>query len=149
MSAVYSDISSDVPRSMKYQLRKLNSGFFKQIIRIQPDRNTAAPNDTINIKFPVGSILNMESLNLHFKGTPTATNVVFFPKYTSTLIKRLSVSVNGVTVQIINDYNLIYNILANHNAFNITKALLLVVRVPLPITNNLSDIFQTDVLVGV
>lgn len=119
---VYENISADLPRSFKYQLRKLSSGFYKQLIKIQPDRTYAAQNDTINIRFPVGSILNMNSLNLHMKGTPSATNVVFFPKYTSTLIKRLSVSINGVTVQIINDYNLIYNIMANHNSFNHTTA---------------------------
>ena len=117
---VYEDISSDLPRSFKYMLRKLKGGFFKQLIKIQPDRTYAAQNDTINLKFPVGSILDMATLNLHFKGTPTATNTVFFPKYTSTLIKRLSVSVNGVTVQIINDYNLIYNLMANNNSFNLT-----------------------------
>jgi hypothetical protein len=119
---VYEDISGDLPRSFKYQLRKLSSGFYKQLIKIQPDRTFAAQNDTISLKFPVGSILNMNSLNIHMKGTPTSANTVFFPKYTSTLIKRLSVSVNGVTVQIINDYNLIYNVMANHNSFNLTTA---------------------------
>lgn len=119
---VYEDISADLPKTFKFMLRKLKGGFYKQLIKIQPDRTYASQNDTVNIKFPIGSILNMNSLNLHFKGTPTATNVVFFPKYTSTLIKRLSVSVNGVTVQIINDYNLIYNIFANHNSHNLTTA---------------------------
>jgi hypothetical protein len=64
----------------------------------------------------------MNSLNIHFKGTTTGTQATFFPKYTSTLIKRMSVSINGVSVQIINDYNLIYNVFANHNSFNLTTA---------------------------
>jgi len=104
-------------------LRKLNSGFYKQLVKITPDRTTAGANDIINLRFPVSSVLNMQSLNLHFKGTTTGTQATFFPKYTSTLIKRLSVSVNGVSVQVINDYNIIYNIFANHNSFNNTTAL--------------------------
>ena len=48
---VYENISADLPRSFKYQLRKLSSGFYKQLIKIQPDRTNAVQNDTINIGF--------------------------------------------------------------------------------------------------
>ncbi len=117
---VYEQISSDLPRVFFYQLKKLKGSFSKNLIKIQPDRTTASPSDITSFRFPIGSVLNMQSLNLHFKGSTKGTNPTLFPKYTSTLIKRLSVSVNNVSVQIINDYNLVYNIYADFNSGNLT-----------------------------
>lgn len=117
---VYEAISSDLPRVFFYNLKKLKGSFSKQLIKITPDRTLASPNDITSFRFPIGSVLNMQSLNLHFKGSTKGTNPTLFPKYTSTLIKRLSVSVNNVSVQIINDYNIVYNIYADLNSANPT-----------------------------
>lgn len=117
---VYDNITSDLPRSFQYNLRRLKNSFSKQLIKITPDRTTAAPNDITTFRFPIGSVLSMSSLALHFKGSTTGTNPTIFPKYTSTLIKRLSVSVNNVSVQIINDYNIVYNTYADLNSGNMT-----------------------------
>lgn len=117
---VYEQISADLPRTFFYNLKKLKGGFSKQLIKITPDRSIASPNDITTFRFPIGSILNMQSLSLHFKGSTTGTNPTIFPKYTSSLIKRLSVSVNNVSVQIINDYNIVYNIYADLNSVNMT-----------------------------
>ena len=118
---VYENISSDLPRTFFFNLKKLKGSFSKQLIKITPDRIQAAPNDITTFRFPIGSVLNLQSLNMHFKGTTKGTNITLFPKYTSTLIKRLSVSVNNVSVQIINDYNLVYNVYADLNSGNMTK----------------------------
>lgn len=117
---VYENISADLPKQFFYNLKKLKGGFSKQIIKITPDRTLASPNDITTFRFPIGSVLNLQSLNLHFKGSTKGTNPTLFPKYTSTLIKRLSVSVNNVSVQIINDYNVVYNIYADLNSANLT-----------------------------
>jgi hypothetical protein len=117
---VYEQISSDLPKSFFYNLKKLKSGFSKQIIKITPDRTIASPNDITTFRFPIGSVLNLQSLNLHFKGSTKGTNPTLFPKYSSTLIKRLSVSVNNVSVQIVNDYNIVYNTYADLNSGNMT-----------------------------
>jgi hypothetical protein len=117
---VYENISADLPKSFFYNLKKLKGGFSKQIIKITPDRVLASPNDITTFRFPIGSVLNLQSLNLHFKGSTKGTNPTLFPKYTSTLIKRLSVSVNNVSVQIINDYNIVYNTYADLNSANMT-----------------------------
>ena len=117
---VYEMISADLPKSFFYNLKKLKGGFSKQIIKITPDRVLASPNDITTFRFPIGSVLNLQSLNLHFKGSTKGTNPTLFPKYTSTLIKRLSVSVNNVSVQIINDYNIVYNTYADLNSGNMT-----------------------------
>ena len=117
---VYENISADLPKQFFYNLKKLKGGFSKQIIKITPDRTLASPNDITTFRFPIGSVLNLQSLNLHFKGSTKGTNITIFPKYTSTLIKRLSVSVNNVSVQIINDYNIVYNTYADLNSGNMT-----------------------------
>ncbi len=117
---VYENISADLPKQFFYNLKKLKGGFSKQIIKITPDRVIASPNDITTFRFPIGSVLNLQSLNLHFKGSTKGTNPTIFPKYSSTLIKRLSVSVNNVSVQIINDYNIVYNIYADLNSANLT-----------------------------
>ena len=117
---VYESISADLPRAFFYNLKKLKGAFSKQLIKITPDRQIASPNDITTFRFPIGSILNMNSLALHFKGSTTGTNPTVFPKYTSTLIKRLSVSFNNVSVQIINDYNICYSIYADLNSGNMT-----------------------------
>lgn len=117
---VYENISSDLPRQFFYNLKKLKGQMSKQLIKITPDRQIASPNDITTFRFPIGSILNMNSLALHFKGSTTGTNTTIFPKYTSSLIKRLSVSFNNVSVQIINDYNICYNIYADLNSGNMT-----------------------------
>ena len=117
---VYEDISADLPKTFFYNLKKLKGSFSKQIIKITPDRTLASPNDITTFRFPIGSVLNLNSLAMHFKGTTSGTNITIFPKYTSTLIKRLSVAVNNVSVQIINDYNLVYNTYADLNSANLT-----------------------------
>lgn len=117
---VYEQISADLPKQFFYNLKKLKGGFSKQIIKITPDRTIASPNDITTFRFPIGSVLNLQSLNMHFKGSTKGTNITIFPKYTSTLIKRLSVSVNNVSAQIINDYNITYNTYADLNSGNMT-----------------------------
>jgi hypothetical protein len=110
---VYENISADLPRQFFFNLKKLQGGFSKQQIKITPDRQIASPND-------ITTFLDMRSLALHFKGTTKGTNPTIFPKYTSSLIKRLSVSVNNVSVSIIQDYNIVYNAYANLNSGNMT-----------------------------
>jgi hypothetical protein len=117
----FDKISTELPKSFLYNLRKLSGGFGKQQIKVMGDRDKCIPNDIVTFRLPIGSILNMESLQLHAKITTTGTNVAILPRYTSTLIKRLSVSVNSVTVQIINDYNLVYSVYADTNYGNLTK----------------------------
>ena len=118
---VYESISSDLPRSFFYNLRKLSGSFSKQQIKIMADRDKCIPNDIATFRLPIGSVLNMQSLQLHAKLTTTGTNSTIPAKYSSTFIKRLSVSVNNVTAQIINDYQLVYNIYADTNYGNLTK----------------------------
>jgi hypothetical protein len=117
---VFEEISADLPRTFFYNLKKLKGQMSKQLIKVTPDRLTASPQDITTFRFPIGSVLNLQSLNLHFKGTTKGTNITVFPKYTSTLIKRLSVSVNNVSVSIINDYNVVYNLYADLNSVNMT-----------------------------
>ena len=95
---VYDNISADMPKNFFYNLKKLRGGFSKQIIKITPDRTISSPNDISTFRFPIGSVLNLQSLNLHFKASTKGTNPTLFPKYSSTLIKRLSVSVNNVSI---------------------------------------------------
>jgi hypothetical protein len=117
---VYENISSDLPKQFFFNLKKIKGGFSKQLIKITPDRQIASPNDITTFRFPIGSVLNLQSLALHFKGSTKGTNPTIFPKYSSTLIKRLSIAVNNVSCQIINDYNIVYNSYASLNSGNMT-----------------------------
>jgi len=118
---VFENVGDALPKNFMYNLKRLSGGFSKQQIKIMADRDRVIQGDIATFRFPIGSILNMESLQFHARMTTTGTNVAIMPKYTSTLIKRLSVSVNGVTAQILNDYNLTYNVYANTNYANLTK----------------------------
>ena len=118
---VFENVSEALPKSFMYNLKKLSGGFSKQQIKIMADRDKCIPSDICSFRLPIGSILMMDSLQFHSRITTTGTNVAILPKYTSTLIKRLSVSINGVTAQIINDYNLVYTTYMDTNYGNLTK----------------------------
>lgn len=118
---VYENISNDLPRSFLYSLRKLSGGFSKQQIKVMGDRDRCIPSDIISFRLPVSSVINLDSLQFHARITTSGTNVAILPKYTSTLLKRVSIAINGVTCQIINDYNLTYNAIMDTNYGNLTK----------------------------
>jgi hypothetical protein len=120
---MYNDIPSNYPATFFYNINKLQGAFSKNLIKVTADRVTASPQEITNIRLPIGALLNMDSFALWFKVTTSGTNVTIPARYASTFIKRLSLTMNNVSVQIIQDYNLVYNIANDHMNKDKTKGI--------------------------
>ena len=120
---MYENIPGSYPATFFYNLNKLVGSFSKNVIKVTADRLTADPQQITNIRLPIGALLNLDSLALWFKVTTKGANVTIPARYASTFIKRLSISMNNVSVQIIQDYNLVYNIAMDHTNKDKTKGL--------------------------
>lgn len=118
---MYENIPASYPATFFYNLAKLQGAFSKNLIKVVADRTTASPQELTNIRLPIGALLNLDSLCMYFKVNITGTNATIPTRYASSFIKRLSLSMNNVSVQIIQDYNLVYNINADHTNKSYTK----------------------------
>ena len=109
-------IPSGYPKSLSYNIKQLNSGFSRIGVKITPDRTTGiAPNDTSLFKLPPNSILDLKTFNVFFQLTTsspgTSSGVYQPPRYSSSFIERLSVIINGQTIDIVSNYGLLFNCL--------------------------------------
>jgi hypothetical protein len=118
---MYDNIPGSYPATFFYNLSKLQGAFSKNLIKVTADRLTADPQQITNIRLPIGALLNLDSLALWFKVTTKGTNVTIPARYASTFIKRMSLSMNNTSVQIIQDYNLVYNVAMDHTNKDKTK----------------------------
>jgi hypothetical protein len=99
---------SGFPKNLAYSIKSLN-GFSKQTIKLLPDRwNTVNSGDTIRVKLPVNSLVQLNTFSMFFEGT-CGGNQQHFPRLSSSLIEQLSIYVNGTLVETINKYNALYN----------------------------------------
>lgn len=119
---MYENIPSSYPASFFYNLSRLQGAFSKNLIKITADRTDAKPSEITNLRLPIGALLNTDSASLFFKVSTTGTPTVP-TRYSSSFIKRMSLSFNNVSVQIIQDYNLIYNIAMDHTNKDKTKGI--------------------------
>ena len=90
------------PRSLQYAAQRLNN-YSRQSLLLMPRSNgTAKSGNLISCVLPENTKVDLRSLALHFKGSVDTTgpegSFGAFPKHIETLIDRISVSVNGVTV---------------------------------------------------
>lgn len=106
---MYEEFSASYPSKFMLNVKKLAGGMNRQTIKIVPDRITGEPNGITTFRLPLGGILDMESFMVYFKATDSGTSPLVGARGASTFIKRLSVNINNVSVQIINDYNLVWN----------------------------------------
>ena len=120
---MYDNIPGSYPATFFYNLSKLQGAFSKNLIKVTADRLEADPQQITNIRLPIGALLNLDSLALWFKISTKGTNVTLPGRYASTFIKRMSISMNNVSVQIIQDYNLLYNIAMDHTNKDKTKGI--------------------------
>jgi len=121
---MYENIGASLPREFFYNLSKLQGAMSKNKIRINADRpngNTAGT--IVNFRLPIGSLLQLQSLSLFWKATMTGTNPAHPTRYAQSFIKRLSISMNNVVIQQIEDYALLYNIMADHTNKDRTKSI--------------------------
>jgi len=102
----------DFPKNLAYNIKNL-SGFSKSTVVLTPDKYTVVnAGDTIKVKLPSNTIVDLRTFSMHFKGTCEAaggSSKVHFPRLSSSLIKTLAVYVNGTLIERIDHYNTLYN----------------------------------------
>lgn len=116
-------IPSGFPKSLSYAIKQLSGGFSRIGTKITPDRTTSiGPSDISTFKLPSNCLIDLRTLATFFKITCSATTgTAQLPRYSSSLIERLSVVINGSTIDIINNYNLLFNCLADLEASSIEQ----------------------------
>lgn len=108
-----SDISAGFPKALSYSIKQMADNMSRIGVKLTPDRVSGiAPNDTITFKLPNSSLVDMRSLNFFYKFSTSGTTGTFIhPRYSSTLIERVSVIINGQTISITPAYAFLYNTL--------------------------------------
>jgi len=116
-------IPTGFPKSLSYAIKQLSGGFSRINTKITPDRTTSiGPSDISTFKLPSNCLIDLRTLATFFKITCTATTgTPQLPRYSSSLIERLSVVINGSTIDIINNYNILFNCLADLEASSIEQ----------------------------
>lgn len=119
---MFDGIAPNYPREFFYNLSKLQGSMSKQIIKVSADRSSSiAPAQITNYRLPIGALLNLDSLNIFFK-VDIKTEKTLPTRYANSFIRRLSIQMNNVSVQIIQDYAFTYNFYADHNNKSLTKS---------------------------
>ena len=106
-------ISSGFPKALSYSIKQMADNMTRIGTKLTPDRTTGiAPNDVITTKLPNNSLCDIRSLNFFYQFSTSGTTGTFIhPRYSSSLIERISIIINGQTVDITPAYNLLYNTL--------------------------------------
>lgn len=95
------------PKALAYNVKAL-SGFSKTAVRLQPDRTTdVKPNDTIKVVLPQNTLVDLRTLCMYYEGQ--GGTGVHFPRLTGSMIKTLSVYINGNLVERIDAYSTLFN----------------------------------------
>jgi hypothetical protein len=103
------------PRDLKMFVSKM-SGYSRNTLKITPYRtNAVKSSDIITVDLPNSSMLDLDTLCFHFKGSTTATNAggVRFPKNIESIISKILVEINGQTLNSCQNLSDLYNILYN------------------------------------
>lgn len=98
------------PKNLAYNIKTL-AGFSKTTVKLSPDKSGVIQmGDTIKVKLPANTIVDLRTFSLFFTGKASATaGNVHFPRLSSSLIKTLAVYVNGTLIERIDNYNILYN----------------------------------------
>ena len=107
------DITSSFPTSLSYRIKELVGDASRIGVKMMADRTTGiAPNDIITFKLPNSSLVDLRTFNFFYQFSTSGTTGTFLhPRYSSSLIERVSVIINGNTIDILPSYNLLYNTL--------------------------------------
>ena len=106
-----------LPTNFKNKMILLQN-YSKTPIRITPStgQSSVKSNGYINFQLPVGATLDLRTFSFHFAASTNgdANTLVGLPKWTSSLIKTLDILVNGKSIQHINYYSHLYNLLQDY-----------------------------------
>jgi hypothetical protein len=101
---------SSFPKNLAYNIKTL-AGFSKSTVVLSPDKTgTIQSGDTFKVKLPSNTIVDLRTFTMYFKGVASATSGnVHFPRLSSSIIKNLSVFINGTQIESIQSYNTLFN----------------------------------------
>jgi len=95
------------PKALAYNIKAL-SGFSKQAVRLTPDKwDSIKPGDTIKVALPQNTLVDLRTLCMYYEAIGD-TNC-HMPRLSSSIIKTLSVYINGNLVERIDNYSVLYN----------------------------------------
>jgi len=95
------------PKSLAYNIKAL-SGFSKQAVRLTPDKwDSIKPGDTIKVALPQNTLVDLRTLSMYYEAEG-ATDC-HMPRLSSSIIKTLSIYINGNLVERIDNYSVLYN----------------------------------------
>ena len=103
------------PKNLAFNLKKLSGSIIKSKILVSADQSEYKPNQIIRLNFPVGRMIDMRSLALYStNATTSGTGGVHFTRGgLNSLIHNLAITANGRNLQTTNDYNFVWNLLAD------------------------------------
>jgi hypothetical protein len=95
------------PKALAYNIKAL-SGFSKQAVRLTPDKwDSIKPNDTIKVALPQNTLVDLRTLCMYYEAIGD-TNC-HMPRLSSSIVKTLSVYINGNLIERIDNYSVLYN----------------------------------------
>ena len=107
------NIPNSFPKSLSYTIKKMQGGMSRIGVKLTPDRTTGiVPNDVITYKLPNSSLCDLRTFNFFYQFSTSGTTGTFLhPRYASSLIERISIIINGQTIDITPGYSMLYNTL--------------------------------------
>jgi hypothetical protein len=107
------DITSSFPSALSYRIKTLAGNMSRIGVKMTPDRTTGiTPNDVITIKLPNSSLVDLKTFCLHYQFSTSGTTGTFLhPRFSSSLLERVSVIINGNTIDITPSYGYLFNLL--------------------------------------
>ena len=117
MSAEFSQIPS-FPKNLAYNLKKLEGSIIKQKLKINADNSSYSAGNIIRMNIPVGRMIDTRSVVVYAKGTTTVAKTHFPRGGLHSLIEQLQITANGRNLQTTNNYNYIWNTLADLEGYS-------------------------------
>ena len=107
---------SGFPKNLAYNLKRLQGSIIKQKITINSDRSEYKPNDRVMFNFAIGRMLDSRSIVATAKCKAGTGN--HFPRGgLNSLIENLQITANSRVIQSTQNYNFIWNILADLSGY--------------------------------
>ncbi len=113
--------ASGYPSNLAFLARRL-SNFSRQTIKLNPLNLTSATSTSsagtpISVMLPSNTILDLDTFSMYFQGTTLGVGgAACFPKNIESIIRNLNVQCADRTIDNIQEYNRIWNIVLDHTS---------------------------------
>jgi hypothetical protein len=107
---------SGFPKNLAYNLKRLQGSIIKQKININSDKSEYKPNERVMFNFPIGRMIDSRSITATANCKAGTGN--HFPRGgLNSLIENLQITANSRVIQSTQNYNYIWNILADVSGY--------------------------------